>query len=340
MFEGVNATYSRRSSESVETACALTSSDTFRALPVETIAIILQETITLGGLRGQGYLAKCFRPTGATSAVALRLDCDIVKHVERWQYREVFEKHYVHARVPRQYINYIVWSSGQMNMWYEIMFVTSWFIIARFCSVLQRWSDSCVAVASLSLQDKCHKGHHKSALPLQFCNVVRCVAVHCTELPNVVCRPTSVPLGSFTTSSYVTSSSLLSVLRFYRDCLFPSPLTIVLRQDGQVHYGVEEFSVNFHKSRYIHDHCPVLCTQLLPTLHLDWPVGGETWRSKTLADLINWLKRPGVLLWRRRKLSKHTTINGQWKNWGTSYRTILTHLDRSLLLCVVASWEY
>ena len=75
----------------------------------------------------------------------------------------------------------------------------------------------------------------------------------------------------------------------------------------------------------------------------DWPVGEETWRSKTLAELIHWLKTPRGLLGRRRNLSKLTTINGEWKSWKTSYRTILTHSDRSStvgLLYVVAGWEY
>ena len=75
----------------------------YHALSAGSIARILKESIDLAGLGGRGYTAKCFRPTGATNAIALGLDPDLARHIGRWRSAEVFEKHYVHSRVPDQY---------------------------------------------------------------------------------------------------------------------------------------------------------------------------------------------------------------------------------------------
>lgn len=75
----------------------------FHALSSVTIANILKYAIQLSGLGGLSYSAKCFRPTGATNAIALGLNPDLARHIGRWKSQEVFEKHYVHSRVPEHY---------------------------------------------------------------------------------------------------------------------------------------------------------------------------------------------------------------------------------------------
>ena len=66
-------------------------------------ASILQEAIVLAGLEGQGFTAKCFRPTGATTGVKAGCDSNIVRTVGRWKSQEVFEEHYVHTVAPSNF---------------------------------------------------------------------------------------------------------------------------------------------------------------------------------------------------------------------------------------------
>ena len=62
----------------------------YHALSADTIRYILDTAIDMAGLAGQGFSAKCFRPTGTTYAIALGYDPEIVMRIERWKMRSVF----------------------------------------------------------------------------------------------------------------------------------------------------------------------------------------------------------------------------------------------------------
>ena len=66
-------------------------------------SISLDSAINMAGLSNQGYSAKCFRPTGATYAIQLGYDPEIIMRVGRWKTRSVFFEHYVHSQVPSDY---------------------------------------------------------------------------------------------------------------------------------------------------------------------------------------------------------------------------------------------
>ena len=70
----------------------------FQPLSARTVARILEKAIILAGLGKQGFTAKCFRPTGATSAVEAGLNPDYIRKVGRWKNQETFETHYVHSK--------------------------------------------------------------------------------------------------------------------------------------------------------------------------------------------------------------------------------------------------
>ena len=72
----------------------------YHALSASSISKVLQDAIEVAGLGGLGFSAKCFRPTGATRAIASGLNPDVACHIGRWATPEVFEKHYVHINVP------------------------------------------------------------------------------------------------------------------------------------------------------------------------------------------------------------------------------------------------
>ena len=67
------------------------------------VAKILQEAIKLAGLAGQGYTAKSFYPTGATTAIESDIDPQIVRKLGRWENSDVFYAHYVHAITPQDF---------------------------------------------------------------------------------------------------------------------------------------------------------------------------------------------------------------------------------------------
>ena len=75
----------------------------FQGLSASSVAKILEESIDLAGLKGQGFTAKSFRPTGATVAIDQGLDPKIVQQVGRWKTADVFFQHYVHSRTPDEY---------------------------------------------------------------------------------------------------------------------------------------------------------------------------------------------------------------------------------------------
>ena len=67
-------------------------------LSSSAIAKDLQECIDLSGLKGCGFSAKSFRPTGATVAIEKGEDPKMVQTIGRWKSTEVFYNHYVHCK--------------------------------------------------------------------------------------------------------------------------------------------------------------------------------------------------------------------------------------------------
>lgn len=82
----------------------------FAGLSSATIAKILQTSINLAGLTGQGFSPKSFRPTGATSAIENRVEPDFARFAGRWLNRDCFERHYVHAQPPDGFTDAILLS--------------------------------------------------------------------------------------------------------------------------------------------------------------------------------------------------------------------------------------
>lgn len=89
-------------------ALFLTLRPPFKALEASSVAKILDESISLAGLGGQGFSAKSFRPTGATSAIEKGINPEIVRKVGRWKDAEVFFAHYVHARTPDNFTDEVI----------------------------------------------------------------------------------------------------------------------------------------------------------------------------------------------------------------------------------------
>ena len=69
----------------------------FSGLAAGAIANILVKAIELVGLGGQGYIAKSYRPTGATVTVEGNLNPDSIRGLGRWKNKGCFEDHYVHS---------------------------------------------------------------------------------------------------------------------------------------------------------------------------------------------------------------------------------------------------
>ncbi len=80
----------------------------YKGLSASAVAKVLNSSIELAGLGGQGFSAKCFRPTGATKAVDSGLKPDTARHIGRWANPDVFEKHYLHTRVPDTYVDKVL----------------------------------------------------------------------------------------------------------------------------------------------------------------------------------------------------------------------------------------
>jgi hypothetical protein len=93
---------------SSDNAIFLTLRPPYKALVASSIAKVLEEAITLAGLGGQGFSAKSFRPTGATSAIEKGINPEIVRKVGRWKDSEVFFAHYVHARTPDNFTDDVI----------------------------------------------------------------------------------------------------------------------------------------------------------------------------------------------------------------------------------------
>ena len=91
----------------------------FSALSAGGIASILTKAIELAGLSGRGFTPKCFRPTGATSAIEAGIQPDTVRSVGRWKSAETFEKHYVHAIPPSGFTDEILHGRTQETPFQE-----------------------------------------------------------------------------------------------------------------------------------------------------------------------------------------------------------------------------
>ena len=75
----------------------------YGAISSKTVTRILEKAIICAGLKGQGYSAKCFHPTGATNTIDAGLNSDMVQAVGRWKSKETFQNHYVHSRPVRSF---------------------------------------------------------------------------------------------------------------------------------------------------------------------------------------------------------------------------------------------
>ena len=75
----------------------------YHGLKSQAIASILNEAIKTVGLSRTEYSAKCFRPTGATLAVASGFDPATVQKIGRWKTTSVFFEHYVHSKTPSDF---------------------------------------------------------------------------------------------------------------------------------------------------------------------------------------------------------------------------------------------
>jgi hypothetical protein len=78
------------------------------ALSASGIAKILEESIMLAGLSGQGFSAKSFRPTGATMAIEQGIEPHVVQKMGRWKSADVFYQHYVHSKTPSNFASSII----------------------------------------------------------------------------------------------------------------------------------------------------------------------------------------------------------------------------------------
>ena len=79
----------------------------YRAISSVTVAKDLEAAIRIAGIDNKKYSAKCFRPTGATTAIEAGCDPENVRSVGRWKNREVFQEHYVYPRVNKEFTDKI-----------------------------------------------------------------------------------------------------------------------------------------------------------------------------------------------------------------------------------------
>lgn len=81
-------------------ALFLTLRQPYNGLSSATVAKDLELSIKYAGLNGQGFSAKSFRPTGATTAIQSGCKPDHVRAIGRWKCQEVFENYYVFPKAP------------------------------------------------------------------------------------------------------------------------------------------------------------------------------------------------------------------------------------------------
>ena len=70
-----------------------------------TIGKVLSDATFLAGLGDKGYSAKSFRPTAATKAICMGCDPNVACAIGSWKSQEVFQRHYVHTKVPQNYVD-------------------------------------------------------------------------------------------------------------------------------------------------------------------------------------------------------------------------------------------
>ena len=75
------------------------------AMSSSTIAKQLNESIRLVGSGDKGYSAKSFGPTVVMCAVNMGYDPNVARAIGRWKCQQVFEQHYVHTKVPSDYLD-------------------------------------------------------------------------------------------------------------------------------------------------------------------------------------------------------------------------------------------
>ena len=80
----------------------------YKGLASSSIANILEESIELAGLGGQGFSAKSFRPTGATVAIKKGVNPKVVQQIGRWKSTDVFFQHYVHSKTPSEFTSKVL----------------------------------------------------------------------------------------------------------------------------------------------------------------------------------------------------------------------------------------
>ena len=77
-------------------------------LSASAVAKDLQDCIVLCGLKGRGFTAKSFRPTGATVAIEKGAEPKMVQSIGRWKSTEVFYNHYVHCKTSNDFTDKVL----------------------------------------------------------------------------------------------------------------------------------------------------------------------------------------------------------------------------------------
>ena len=72
----------------------------YSAPMASSVSGILNKAIDIIGLSGQGFSAKCFRPSGATATVEAWHNPNSMCKIGRWKDQATFEEYYVHAKAP------------------------------------------------------------------------------------------------------------------------------------------------------------------------------------------------------------------------------------------------
>ena len=80
----------------------------YKALGASGVRGVLNEAIKLAGLDSKVFTSKCFRVTGATTAILAGQDPNIVRSIGRWKSCTVFEEHYVHNIPPTAYTDQVL----------------------------------------------------------------------------------------------------------------------------------------------------------------------------------------------------------------------------------------
>ena len=80
------------------------------------------------GLADKGFLAKSFRPTGATIAVNSGVLPETVVQIGRWKTKEVFLNHYVYPNAPQSYTKICL---SEMTLTCQSEIDTKWILMCK-----------------------------------------------------------------------------------------------------------------------------------------------------------------------------------------------------------------